>query len=125
MRLTYCFSCGGILPEEDHSWRSKLDEIEQAQAEAVMAQARSTEEVVSILGPPDEIMPWIDTPVGGVYEALADRIPRQYASQSQWIRCLRYSKRWPSLLLDIYEYEDGRIEHTIWEQNFPLHDRRE
>lgn len=116
-KLSYCFECGGKLPEGDESWRAVPDPREQAEAEAVMLQAASVDDIVSILGPPDEILPWVDVPVVEMFEELADRYPDQYAHARKWTQCLRYSRRWPSILLDIIEFEDGTFKHTIWEQN--------
>lgn len=82
-----------------------------------MSQVKSLAEIIDALGHPDETFPWTDAPIGDIFEELADRFPDQYAHARKWKQCLRYSKRWPSLLLDIYEYGDGTIEHTIWEQN--------
>lgn len=117
MRLSYCFECGGKLPDAIEPTRSQPDPREQVEAETIMSQAKSLEEIAAVLGSPDETFPWTNVPIGDIFEDLADRFPDQYAHARKWKQCLRYSKRWPSLLLDIYEYEDGTIEHTIWEQN--------
>jgi len=116
-RLYYCFDCGGNLPEEDYSTRPVPDEREQAEAESIMSSALTVAEVVSALGPPDEEIPWSEGPGTEIYEELAKRYPDQYAPGRNWLRCLRYSKRWRSLLLDILEYEGGEIEYSIWEQS--------
>jgi hypothetical protein len=116
-RLYYCFGCGGKLPEEDYSKRPVPDKRERKEVEITLSNARTIADVVSALGPPDEESPWVDGPGTEIYHELANRYPDQYVHGRKWQRCLRYFKRWPSLLLDVYEFDGGEIEYLIWEQS--------
>jgi len=105
------------LPEENYSDRAAPDPREEAAAEEVMSRCARVDELLSELGPPDSENPWVNSGFEAYYDLLVERYPDELAPAKRWLRCLRYSKRWPSLYLDVYEYDGGAIEHLIWGQS--------
>jgi hypothetical protein len=97
--MRYCFWCGGRLPESTTGRLfTQPSEEEMAEVRGMLAGARSTEEMLRILGDPDEIIDW--------YEFDADD-KSVYQPERRWKRCLRYSSRWKTLTLDVLDYSDS------------------
>jgi hypothetical protein len=88
--MYFCFSCGGRLPE---SKRSTLfttpTDADVAAVTRIIAQLKSVEDAVRLLGQPDE------------------RYDAPPLLGADWNRTLRYSSRWESLFLDVQELPDG------------------
>ncbi len=104
--LSYCFCCGGRLPERDLSWRPDPDEGEAAEVERLMAGVRTASDLLDIVGPPDN-----------TFQPMRDELTKhlsRYIPVQRWRRQFRYSNRWPSLYLDVIEHEDGSLEHMVW-----------
>jgi hypothetical protein len=103
--MRYCFWCGGRLPK---STRGRLftepSEAETAEIRRILAGAHSTEEVLRLLGDPDEIIDW--------YEFDADDAA-VYRPHRTWKRCFRWSARWKTLTLDVFDYPDGGPAYAV------------
>src|SRR4051794_25901079 len=55
-QMRYCFWCGGRLPESKRgTFFTKPDDAEMAEVRALLKGAKSHEDVLRILGPPDEV----------------------------------------------------------------------
>ncbi len=97
--MRYCFWCGGRLPEPG---RGRLftepSEAETAEIRRKLAGVHSTKEILAILGQPDEILDWYD------FDSDDESVHRP---QRTWTRCLRYSSRWKTLTLDVFDYSDS------------------
>jgi hypothetical protein len=86
-----------------------------------MVDVHSWNEVMRLLGEPDEFdlcnshakdFDAMDLALDSMHE----RFPEQWGPDPKgpWKQFARYFTRWPSLNLDIYEYNDGSIEYCIW-----------
>ncbi len=97
--MRYCFWCGGRLPESTRGrFFAEPSEAETAKIRGMLAGARSTEEILAILGQPDEIIDWYD------FDADEESVD---GPEKTWTRCLRYSSRWKTLILQVFDYSDS------------------
>jgi hypothetical protein len=91
--MYFCFSCGGRLPESKRSkYFTTPDDADETEVRKLIGQTKSIEDVLRILGVPDE-----------TFEGLA-------FPGVDWKRTYRYSTKWKSLFLDVQEKDGGTIE---------------
>lgn len=101
--MHYCPVCGGRLPSNSEALFTTPDEVEMAEATALLRGVQSADEVLRRLGPPDQTIDWDPAFAGG---SLGQHV-------LQWSRCLRFSRRWKTLSLDVLEFPDGSIKYFI------------
>jgi hypothetical protein len=105
--MRYCFWCGGRLPESKRNGLFTTpsdDEMEEVWR--LLSKAKTAEDVLDLLGSPDQEHRWDDMQTtDGVYEDAV-----------RWTRTLRYMSRWESLVLDVQEMPDGRIQYAVFGQ---------
>ncbi len=119
--MAYCFICGGSLPK----WEPPVNEQpapladEEREARELVARCNSFQEVLSVLGAPDCLQYPTDdddqTEWRRVSRVLAERQPECFANSedTEWTRSAWYTRRWPSLCLEVFEYPDGHIDFSI------------
>jgi hypothetical protein len=103
-QMRYCFWCGGRLPESKRgTFFTTPDMAEMAEVEALLKGAKSHEDVVRILGPPDEVHDLggftKDKATGGVV--------------ARWDQHYRYSTRWKTVVLHVPVLLEGRFYYSI------------
>jgi len=102
--MLYCSWCGGRLPESKRgTFFTTPDPAEMAEVESLLKDVDSHEDVVRLLGPPDEIHE-----LGG-----SDWDKATGAVLARWDRHYRYSKRWKSLVLYVPVIIEGRFSYMI------------
>ena len=75
-------------------------EEDVADVRRLLADARTARDSLRIPGPRDEVIE--GTEAFGVFDERGERVEK-------WERVYRYSARWPSLELEVYELPDGRF----------------
>ncbi len=101
--MHYCFWCGGRLPESKRgSFFTTPDAAEVAEVESLLRGAKSHEDVLHILGPPDEIRD-----MAGGESDMKGRI------LARWEQHYRYSTRWKTLVLQVPVILEGRFRYSI------------
>jgi len=97
--MRYCFWCGGRFPQSTLGRLfTEPSEAETAEIRRMLAGVRSTEDILRILGDPDEIIDWYE------FDAEDESVCR---SERTWKRCFRYGSRWKTLTLDVFDYSDS------------------
>jgi len=115
--LLHCFHCGGRLPHPTYEDHVEPNSEHEAEAISIVRSVTTLEELFSEIGPPDEMQSYKEFAVGFV-EALVrmqQRHPDVYAYDpaDNWVRFARFVKRWPGMVLDVYEFSDGRLEPSM------------
>ncbi len=116
--IRYCLSCGGKLPEPQYGTAIDPDPCEEQEAREIVASVSSLNELIRVLGKPDEFLTEEEADSHGFMSAtyrVFDRYPESFvdAPALRWTRYVRYANRWPSLVLDVYEFPDGKLEPNI------------
>ena len=100
--MRYCFWCGGSLPK---SKRGALfttpSELEMVEVQTLLQDAKSHEDVLRILGPPDEVVE-----LGGSFTGPDNTI-------STWDSHYLYAKRWETLVLKVPKIREGRFSYSM------------
>ncbi|QDT48905.1 hypothetical protein Pan258_29520 [Symmachiella dynata] len=100
--MRYCFFCGGRLPD---SKRGELfttpSQEEKEEVQRLFSNAKTAEDALRMLGPPDETHEWDESATRGFENVV------------RWKQTLRYTSRWDSLILDVQEMPDGKISFVI------------
>lgn len=114
----YCPSCGGRLPEPTYRDAIEPDPDDRREAIAAVESVASLDELVNVLGKPDELVSARDSDSDGFMAALyrvLERYPETYDNDpnNRWTRYAKYGSKWPTLCLDVYEYPDGRLEPCV------------
>ncbi|MCR9211681.1 MAG: hypothetical protein NXI28_25945 [bacterium] len=114
----HCMSCGGALPKPRYTDPIEPDTNEEREAFAIVESAASLEELISVLGKPDEMFSatdWDSTGFAAAMQRVHERYPDTYINDPnlRWTRYARYGSKWPTLCLDVYEYPDGTLEPTV------------
>jgi len=100
-RMHFCFFCGGRLPESKRaSLFTEPSAQEIKEAAELMSKAGSMQEVIQVLGKPDEI---VKAPKGASGEDGGSEYKTQH----------RYLRRWKTLDLTIRERKDGSIDSAF------------
>src|SRR5262245_35957738 len=101
--MRYCFWCGGRLPESKRgSFFTTPDGGEMAEVESLLQRAKSHEDVVQILGAPDEVVD-----LGGFHIANGGAVI------ARWDQHYRYSTRWKTLVLEVPVILEGRFTYSM------------
>jgi hypothetical protein len=96
--MRYCYWCGGRLPESKrHEFFSEPSDTEKEEVAQLLREAQTIDDARAILGDPDDTF---DENAGG-------------GSLLKWKRCLRYSRRWQTLVLDVLEMPNGTISYLF------------
>lgn len=96
--MRYCFWCGGRLPESKRStFFTKVAPAEVEKIRTLLTGARTVDDVIRVLGEPDERLECR----GGIQPGQGEYIPYR--------QTLRYSTRWKTVVLNVHEFPDGRI----------------
>jgi len=115
--LLHCFHCGGRLPKPKYADPVDPDPKQEAEAIAIVQSSASFDELVERLGTPDDSKTYAEFSTGFVeaFDRIQQRHPEVYVSDPtyKWVRYARYVKRWPGMVLDVYEYPDGRLESSV------------
>lgn len=98
--LRYCPWCGGHLPSVRSSHFTTPSETEIASVQELLSKVRSVADAHQVLGPPDVTHEWEDEP------DLPD-------APAQWVRALRYSRKWETLDLVLLELPDGTVSYCL------------
>ena len=108
--LQYCFRCGGRLPESTRdSLFTSPDENEMAEIADLFREAQTIDDVVRILGPPDEIC---EGNFDDADDVAADEMPAN-GGVIPWRQQFLYREKWESLDLFVHEHPDGRVSYFI------------
>ena len=103
--MRFCYWCGGRLPDSKRGdFFTTPDETELAEVRALLADAKTAEDVFRILGSPDETHDWKEPARPSYVDGKTIR----------WKRTFRYSTRWKTLILDVYDMPDGRISFSTY-----------
>jgi len=101
--MRYCFWCGGRLPASKRgAFFTTPKKSEMAEVRSLLKGAKSHEDVVGVLGPPDKTVD-----LGG-----SSRKPNGEIL-CRWRQQLLYSTRWKTLVLHVPVVIDGRFEYSI------------
>jgi hypothetical protein len=101
--MRYCFWCGGRLPESKRgTFFTTPDRAEMDEVSRLLRDAKSHEDVMRILGPPDEVVD-----MGGNDTDKSGRL------LARWEQHYRYSTRWKSLVVHVPVIVEGRFSYTI------------
>ena len=102
--MRYCFWCGGRLPESKRgSFFTTPDPAEMAEVQSLLQGAKSHEDVLQILGPPDEILEF----GGSEFEKATGLV------LSRWEQHYQYATRWKTLVLEVPIVLEGRFTYSI------------
>lgn len=110
--MRYCYWCGGRLPDSKRgNFFTTPSEEELAEVRSLFAKAKTADDVLHILGSPDETHDWKEPTSPSYVDKKTIR----------WKRTFRYSTLWKTLILVVYEMPDGKITfswygHYIGEQ---------
>jgi hypothetical protein len=100
-RMYYCFFCGGALPESKRaSLFAEPSAQEMMEVAELISKAKSIEEVIQVLGSPDET---VKAPKVAAGENGMSEVKTHY----------RYLRRWKTLDLTIREHKDGSIDSAF------------
>lgn len=115
--LAHCFRCGGRLPEPMYENSVEPKPEHEAEATLVVRSVATLEELFNRIGPPDDLRTYDEFAVGVVdaFNRMQQRHPDVYSYEEtdNWVRYARYVERWPKMVLDVYEYADGRLEPSF------------
>jgi len=101
--MRYCSWCGGRLPESKRGdLLSTPSDDEKEEVRHLLSDAKTTGNVLQLLGVPDETHEWEEGAAG------------DYDNGVRWKRTLRYSSRWNNLVIDVRELPDGKISYVIF-----------
>ncbi len=102
--MRFCFWCGGRLPESKRgTFFTTPHDVEMAEVTALLQDAKSHEDVLAVLGPPDEVLD-----LGG-----SDIEKATGAIHSRWSQHFRYTSRWKTLVLEVPVVLEGRFTYSI------------
>jgi hypothetical protein len=102
--MRYCPWCGGRLRSNRDRLFTTPSEAEKQEVVSLLAGAKSVEDVLRILGQPDEAHSWDDM----------DSDPASCCGcELKWVRDFKYLSRWTTLNVDILELGDGSITFAI------------
>ena len=104
--LYFCPHCGGKLPSRRHELFTTPSQQEIGRIQDLLKIAKSVDDVVAVLGPADEVIPWVS--VDSDDEALSFE-----NEPNRWERTHRYSSRSETLTFDVLEMPDGTIQF-VW-----------
>ena len=102
-RMYYCFSCGGWVSESRRDLLfTNPDEMEVTKALQSIANAKTIDDVIGILGPPD-------------YRAVleCESEGKYGSSEIRYLLQHGYSKLWKTFNLEIFEREDKNVDCTV------------
>src|SRR5262245_22102219 len=100
--LRYCFFCGGRLPDSKREALFSIpNDAEQEEVRRLIGTAKNLQDVLAMLGKPDE--------------TFDEETCREYAvaNELRWKRLYRYSSRWKTLVLDVLEQPEGGISYVV------------
>lgn len=101
LNLTYCFHCGGKLPESKRGdLFHDLDEKELERFRRMLAEADTVEQVVSILGNPDRSFQ--PTP--------PSEIDKEVYGRKTTIQQMDYERLSETMAVTVSEYDDGTFD---------------
>jgi hypothetical protein len=102
--MRYCFWCGGRLPESRRgSCFTTPSAAEMAEVKGLLDGAKTHEDVLRILGPPDEFRDM----GGGVIDKTSGAV------LSRWDQHYAYTKRWKTLVVYVPITLEGRFGYSI------------
>jgi hypothetical protein len=102
--MRYCFWCGGRLPESKRgTFFTTPDKAERDEVASLLKGAKSHEDVVQMLGPPDQILD-----MGG-----AEKDTKTGKLLARWEQHYEYTTRWKSLVVYVPVILQGRFTYSI------------
>jgi len=123
--IRFCMFCGGGLPLSETSAGPEPSLVDRQDALLILNSINSVDDLISTLGPPDELLTYEElskTPLYLSLFKLADRNPNVGVHQ-YWIRIFRYRNRWDTLLLEVLERVDGSLAPSFYGQTCPTHEK--
>lgn len=102
--MRYCFWCGGKLPESKRGdFFTTPSKSEMAEVHSLLKEAQSHEDVVKVLGPPDEVHN-----LGGYFGRKG-----KDTSFARWEQHYKYTTRWKSFVVYVPVIAEGQFSYSI------------
>lgn len=114
VRFAFCPFCGGHLPDVNVKLQS-VDPAEEASALSCVGHETSFDELVRCLGKPDSLTSYNKFKQGSIVKSfmtICSGKSDQHCLQT-WKRHALYSKKWNTLVFEVYERMDGSLSASV------------